>query len=401
MENKSKGTRLQEFARNRIISPFKQLRGKITIESLVKEETFAAIYDPKKNSFDLMRFIFASLVIYSHAYPLLFGAGGSAGDILVRFSSGQADFGAFAVDCFFIISGFLVLQSLLQSKSIPNYLAKRLLRIIPALLVCLILSGFVLGPLISSLSPNDYFWGQAGISPFTYFFDNITFFAFSSTFSIRDVFSQNPYPAAVNGSLWTLEFEFGFYLLLIVLSLFGFFKNKKLTGSLTIFVGIMFVLFNNLGFKLFSLPPRWWIFGSGLYDSCLRLLFYFLAGSTIYLFLDKIKFSYRNILLAIGFLFFTLKFGHFNDFAMILLPYIVIGLSIKSHLKLFTKYGDFSYGIYIYAFPIEQTLVKFFRADLNAKTLTLYTFLLTLFVSVLSWKLIEKPALDLKKKLPF
>lgn len=377
------------------------LKKNLDFTGFEREENLAAIYDRKNNSFDLMRFIFASLVIYSHAYPLLFGASGSRGDILMRFSNNQTYFGAFSVNCFFIISGFLVLQSLLQSRSILNYLVKRMLRLLPALLICLLLSALVLGPFISNLSPQEYFFGRIGVSPFKYIFDNVTFFAFAPTFAIRDLFSQNPYPNAVNGSLWTLEFEFGFYLLLIILSFFGFFKHKKLTVCLTLFLGLLNVLLNNLGFKLFSLPINWWIFGGGVYASCLELSFYFLAGSTIYLFQDRIKFSYRNILLAFCVVLVSLKFGHFNDFALIFLPYIVIALSIKSHIKLFTKFGDFSYGIYIYAFPIEQSLVKFFRSSLNAKTLTLYTFLITLFISVLSWKFIEKPALDLKKKIPF
>lgn len=365
-----------------------------------EEKSFDVLYDRKRNSFDLSRFFLASFVIYSHSYPLLYGVAAGNFDILFRFSNGQVDFGAFAVNSFFVISGFLVLQSLLSSNSIHKYLANRSLRIFPALLSCLVLTSFILGPFITNLPINQYLWGAEGVSPFRYLFSNITFSLFSTTFSIRDLFAQNPYPSSVNGSLWTLEFEFGSYLLLIVLYIFGIIKHKRLFGLLTIFNAVLLILYNNYNLVPFNLPPSWWILSSGVYGSLIRLQFYFTAGCFIYLYKDRLIYSTKYILLGVFVLLVSLKSGHFNDLALIFLPYIVIGISIRSKIKLFTKYGDFSYGIYVYAYPIEQLMVKYYRNDLNAIRLTIYSFLLTLIISVLSWNIIEKPALLLKKKIP-
>ncbi len=91
--------------------------------------------------------------------------------------------------------------------------------------------------------------------------------------------------------------------------------------------------------------------------------------------------------------------GYFHYMWILFSPYLLIATAIILPLSGFSKYGDFSYGIYVYAFPIQQTIVYLLYPNINEIQLMLYAFVITLIVAVISWKLIEKPALSLKSKI--
>lgn len=136
--------------------------------------TISEKYDYKHNSFDILRVILALIVIYGHTYAVLYGVNavspeGNA-EIFAVFSKGQMGSGSIAVYMFFIISGFLITQSMIRSKSIIKYLLKRMLRIMPALFCSLMLSVFVIGLIITKFSLADYFNNVN--NPFKYLFCN-------------------------------------------------------------------------------------------------------------------------------------------------------------------------------------------------------------------------------------
>jgi peptidoglycan/LPS O-acetylase OafA/YrhL len=320
-------------------------------------------------------------------------------DFLAIQTKGQINLGEFAVGGFFAISGFLVTQSLLNSKSVLQYLWKRFLRLFPALFASLVFTAILLGPFITHLSMRDYFFGIEGVSPWQNIFSNITLSIFSFKYIIRDLFINNPYPYAVNGSLWTLKHEFASYIILILLSFFSFVKHPKLLLLFTGLIGSAYLVYHFLGVSLVSkITTTWWIFNSVEYPFFLEYFWMFLQGSILYIYRKNIFVNSRLFILFFGLVIISIWAGYFHYAWLFFSPYLIISTAIILPLSAFSKYGDFSYGIYVYAFPIQQTLVYLLYPNINEIQLMAYSFVIALIVAVISWKVIEKPALSLKSK---
>lgn len=361
------------------------------------ESTIEAIYDPKRNSFDLFRFVFASLVIFSHAYPLLYGR--ETGDFWTRFTSWQETLGGLAVKCFFTISGFLVTQSFLRSSSSKVYLIKRALRLFPALIVSSFVTAFMLGPWLSNFSLGEYYFGTFGQNPFGYFIKNSSLNLLGYSYRLRDLFLNNPYPGAVNGSLWTLKHEFVLYMLVLAMGWIGVFRQRKFLLVLTGFFILLYYMNISSGFMLWRLEsPKWWAFHTAEYPHLIWLSLYFLLGSILFVWKDRLVFSWKYILLAIAIYFLAIYMKVYQYASPFATAYLVIGLGTKWKFHKFGKYGDFSYGIYIYAFPVQQTIVYLMKPILHSAILfALISLPITLVLAILSWKFVEKPALNLKR----
>ncbi len=360
------------------------------------EKPISEIYQVKSNAFDIIRFIMASLVIVHHSYDLL---GIANTNLFVQLTGGQLNLGSFAVGSFFIISGFLVAQSLLNSKTLIEYFSKRFLRLFPALFVSLFLSAILLGPFVTSQTMREYFAGAQGTAPLRFIFLNFTLNIFGYDYSVRDLFANNPIPYAVNGSLWTLKHEFASYVILAGLSVFGILKHPKLLLVFTGFVGGAYLAYDFMGIFLFGkITTVWWIFHSVEYPFFLSLLWLFLLGAIIYIFREKIFVSTKLLVFVSGLLFISVKLGYLYYVWHMFFPYLLISISILTPLSWFSKYGDFSYGIYIYAFPVQQTLAFLLYPNISVRRMMLYSFLITLIISFVSWHFIERPALSLKKK---
>lgn len=362
-----------------------------------EEKTIEQIYSYKENSFNIVRLLLAISVIYSHSYPLLIGEEGK-GDLLARITNGQINFGSLAVDSFFVISGFLITQSMLNSKNYIEYFIKRCLRILPAFFIALIFSAFIIGPIVSKLSFKDYFLTINIIEPTEFVLKNLTMNVTGYSWGVLDVFSNNPFPGSVNGSMWTLKHEFACYIMVMIFSFFYIFRNRTVflvTSILSIILAVINIKFN---FKLFSLGQNAWILSDNEYNSFIVLSCYFIIGALMYVYNDKIKINYRYLFLALILIVFSSKINNLKLFMLFALPYLLIGLCIITNIRWVTKYGDFSYGMYIYAFPIQQILVYCFRDKMNIFTYFISSSILTFMIAVISWYFIEKPALKLKSK---
>lgn len=189
-------------------------------------KTFLDVYSRRENAFDILRFILAVFVIYGHSYPLLLGSA-STGDILARLTHFQLDIAALAVYSFFVISGFLIIQSLENSSSYTSYFIKRTLRIVPAFFISLSLIAIVIGPIVSELSFAEYFSNSDGLGPFTFIYKNLFFNIKGYSWIIHDVFANNPFQYGLNGSMWTLKHEVACYIVLVILAVFHIVKYKK------------------------------------------------------------------------------------------------------------------------------------------------------------------------------
>src|SRR5688572_22674776 len=163
------------------------------------------------NNFNFLRLVFALLVVITHCYPL---SGVTTGDFLSRLTNDQVSFSFIGLSGFFTISGYLVFQSLNRSKSLPSYFKKRALRIFPGLFVVLLLT-VLLGYFVYEGDLAGYLSNR---SVWTYLPRNLLLI--KSQPSIQGIFTHNPFDPVINGSLWSLLYEFTFYIALAALFFF-------------------------------------------------------------------------------------------------------------------------------------------------------------------------------------
>ncbi|MEN9446948.1 MAG: hypothetical protein RJA25_237 [Bacteroidota bacterium] len=338
-----------------------------------------------KNNFDFLRLLFASMVVVHHCYPI---AGISEQDPLYYFSNGTLSYSYIGVRGFFVISGYLIFQSLIRSENITDYMVKRLLRIYPALLV--VLAATIIA--CSFVYNGTFFQYFQNKSTWTYIPINASLFKLQ--YAIKGVFEQNPYKNAINGSLWTIGYEFSMYVFIIPL-----FALKRHSKSVkTIIVSAMVVLFfiirilvqgktNLPHIGLLSLD-QWCHFG---------LLF--MSGALLSV-IQIEQYSKRTwIFGACIILFFALMRWPYYEFAQYFIfpPIIIIaGIAATKGIADIGKiFGDISYGTYIYGFPIQQLLMYYFH--FNVVELLLVSVPMTLLCGWLSWHYVEKHALAKKK----
>lgn len=342
----------------------------------------------RDNNFNLIRFIAATLVLVSHCYPLFFG--NSDNEPLKQLVG--ISLGSMAVDIFFISSGFLIANSFFYNKSLGKFIKSRVLRIYPGLIVSLIITVFFLGLFFTKLTPIAYL---SDMQTYKFLFKNMLLFLGEEA-TLPGVFQGLPWANTVNGSLWTLPFEVRAYAVLVFIGVvLGYCEQK----------------WKSLSFKkLYLIIP---IFGMGIYfldyfypilpisyfgSEYARLLSMFFIGVAFYSYREKIVLSKKlffilSTLLIISALDNHLFFIFYNSF----LAYIIFFLAYipKGFIRKFNKYGDYSYGIYIYAFPVQQSLLAL-KPDINLFEFFVISLMITFVFAYFSWQFIEKNSLDLK-----
>jgi peptidoglycan/LPS O-acetylase OafA/YrhL len=335
----------------------------------------------KNNNFDFLRFLFALLVVISHSYPL--SGSSESSQWIYQVTNGQIVLAQIGLSGFFIISGYFIFQSLKRSNSIIDYFKKRFLRLFPALIVVLFLTMVLVPFVYKSETP---FFQNAAI--YTYFPNNLSLYHLQP--SIKGIFDTNSYHA-INGSLWTIRYEFSLY---IALSLLFFFRKQKwVLFSLISFAFLLFYTIYNFYLTRFSSSTLFGIQGYHL----LNLGTFFIAGSLLSsMQFERLKYKKLILGVVLFILFLSLFLNEYNSVKHIILPIIImlIGFMPLPFISTFGKFGDMSYGIYIYSFPIQQTLMYFFK--MNTYTLMFTSVLLSISFGFLSWHWIEKRALKYK-----
>lgn len=347
-----------------------------------------------KNNFHFLRFFAATLVIYGHSYPLT-GRGNL--DKLQELSLGVFPTAHMGVCIFFTISGYLIAKSLHSSTTTTNYLWKRLLRLLPGLVVACLITVFLVGPLATQLSLQEYFSDRS-----TYrYFKVIKLFPRYDDF-LPGVFTSLP-STSVNGSLWTLAYEFTCYIVLLLA--FLVFRKWYKPAILVFFMALWstFLLWHPYltAHPVVSLRV--------LHLNLIELLnfgLYFVGGAVFYLYRDKISYNSFNLLILFTLLvasyllsstynFFSLDIIFWIRYLLIIYSVLYFGLS-KGPLNHFESLGDFSYGLYIYAYPVQQLIVHFNGSSISISSMFLLSMLFTLPLAWLSWQFIEKPSLHYK-----
>lgn len=340
--------------------------------------------DGRKNNYDLIRFLAATLVIYSHAYPL--GEGIGTGDFVTRITSDKWNAGSLGVAIFFVISGFLITQSYARSNNILTFIKARFLRIYPALIVVVLLSTFLLGTVVTTLPVTEYLTHKE-----TYNYLKVLKL-FPLPWDLPGVFESNVYKNSVNGSLWTIPFEVLCYFVVALVGFLGLLRYRS----------FMIALFSLTLFSLFfydSIWPSGYQILGMQFDTFLILFSYFSAGMMLFTFRKAITLNKWFVLFSFMMLYLGACYGGIKELFIFFGSYIVIYFAYTPIWKLsnFSKLGDFSYGLYIYAFPIQQLLTYLHGGKMNYFSNFIISFILTLIVSVLSWHFVEKRVLNLKK----
>jgi peptidoglycan/LPS O-acetylase OafA/YrhL len=255
---------------------------------------------------------------------------------------------------------------------------KRVGRIVP---------GFWIATLIGAFGVLPFFMDRAGWFD-TGFIKSLLASMFELTdFTDNGVFKSNPYPGRLNGSLWTISYEFRCYLLVMALGLIGMVRRRWMV--LAMFVAAICI--GDGHFRKFVASH--FHFEMPIDDLTYHFYLFFLAGAVFYLFRTSIPF--RGLLggIAIAVIAFAATSGRMIDIALpICLPYVVFWAAFQPYLRFdqFARHGDYSYGVYLYAFLIQQILVALFRSHLNPLTLFLTATPLSLIAGFASWHLIEK-----------
>jgi hypothetical protein len=321
-----------------------------------------------QNNFDFLRLAAATMVLTSHQFilngkkePLIFGH----------------TLGYFAVFIFFIISGYWVTKSYIEEREFFRFIIKRLIRLMPGLAVCVLVCFFIIGPIGFSGDIKSYFQNKE----YWKFLRNIFFI---SKLELIGIFEKNPYPNTLNGSLWTLPIEFKWYLVLAVLGFFNMI-NKKIIFSIIFFSIAFFVYINYFAYEQKTFKTFFYL-GN-----------FFLTG--VLLFLTELNFLILFISLTTSVFFLIFKFYYLA--LVVGLPPLIVYIGLKSfkYLNKINKIGDLSYGIYLFAFPIQQTIFYFGASKLNFFVSFLSVIILTYFLAYFSWHLIEMPSLNFKNKL--
>lgn len=349
---------------------------------MARAQILSDVSSGRDNNLNLMRLLAAAMVALSHSYLLVNGEGGWQ----PLKDTGGFTLGHYAVNVFFVVSGFLVVRSWHRSESVVQFGIARATRIFPALLICVLVTAFVALPLVSALPLAEYF-----SSPQTLLYVPLTASLATPGAELPGVFDGNPVPNEVNGSLWTLRYEVFCYGVLAVLGLLGAFSSRTKT----------LIVFALLGLPLFilSLVP-------GIHEDYnmvqhfVRFGLCFGIGVLAHEFRDRIPLHWGGVLLFLALAvalhetaLFAFSLYVFVAYASLWFAFVPTG-----HIREFNKVGDVSYGLYIYAFPIQQLLMNQLPG-LAPLELFVATLVATLPVAALSWVYVEQPFLTHKTAL--
>lgn len=283
-------------------------------------------------------------------------------------------FGEMAVDGFFIVSGFLVVQSFQNSRSILDYLDKRCRRIYPGFFCCsIIVIGIspALDGSVASWRTQDYL--KALLSIATLNWPDATAFPGLHFHSL-------------NGAAWSISYEFKCYLMVVVLGVLGLYRKSMIFVSIT----IAFFLSHAAGWPTYVGPLAKLIGWPQLF---IRMAGLFCAGTCFYLLNDTLRYRWRYILGAAMALLVCLPFSKLAEPCFALAGgYLIFAFAFGIHSKVLSSVNmrqDISYGTYLYAWPIAGCLVYFFKIG-SPVLLFLLTLPTSMFAGLLSWHLIEK-----------
>jgi peptidoglycan/LPS O-acetylase OafA/YrhL len=337
----------------------------------------------RDNVFDVLRLAAALAVLLSHCYPL------TGRDEPVAGLVGET-LGDIGVAVFFAISGFLVARSWASQPGLRPFAAKRALRLLPALVICVWLLALVLGPIVTTLSLGDYL-----TTPQTWIYPLRSSVLITFAGRLPGVYEHNPFANAVDGSLWTLPLEACCYVMVAVLGALALLHRRALLAA-GVVVGLVAL---SPPVDIASHLP------GGAQDTAaggnvvivIHLVVVFLIGSLLYAARDRVRLSWW-VAAALGVLWVvSWKSEWVVVTASLFIPYAILVVAYRAprSLNALVRPGDVSYGVYVYAFPVQQTVALAWKG-VGPLGMLLVATPVTYLLGLGSWRLIESRALALK-----
>jgi peptidoglycan/LPS O-acetylase OafA/YrhL len=329
----------------------------------------------RANNLNLLRFVAATLVVLSHSWPL---AGAGLHDPLAQLQR-HFDLGGLAVAAFFAISGYLIARSLDRARGLREFAVARALRVVPAYVVAVLYAALLIGPLCTTLRAVDYL---AARGTWDYVATTLTFFGLVDR--LPGVFAGNPYPHAVNGSLWTLAIEIFCYAALALVATCGALRRPWLAAA---FALALFAL-GETSRAFVEALPRDEAFTTP------RLAGTFVAGALFYAWRDRIALSpvVAAALLAALPLVAASRYAPYGLFGAVAYATLTIAYHPWLDVAMFRRFGDASYGLYVYAFPTQQAIAAA-TGPIPPLVLFALAFPVVVLLAAASWAWIERPAL--------
>jgi len=330
----------------------------------------------KEDNFLLLRFFAASLVLLSHCFDTL---GIPGGDFLSRSPLDIGfNLGIVGVCIFFFVSGFLVAGSYMRRRSAVAFFVARVLRIYPAYMACVILCALVIGTSLTSISWTQYLSEKETI---TYISTNALLGHLQ--WGLPGLFLDNPHPQNVNASLWTLPGEVRMYFYVLVFGSIGALSNR-LIANLVLLSLTIFTLFADSTLPLLDYP-----------DHLLPLAGLFAGGAFCYINRAWVPVTGR-IALAL-FLATAISHGQiiYKPLALISIAYGSLWFAYCTPWHGFNRFGDYSYGVYLWNWPIQQAIWQVAKPA-TPLVMFLLSYPVVIALAVLSWSFVERPALRLK-----
>ena len=331
-----------------------------------------------ENNFAILHVLGACLVMYGHQIVLL-------GNVpLPIFTDSAQELG---VELIFTITGYLVTLSFLKEQKFGRFIAKRLIRIYPAYIFCILVSALVIGPIVTQCSLGEYFrycW--------TYIANNLVF---KPTYELPGVFANNIYPGAVNGSVWTLPLEIFMYFVISILLMICL-RSKKYGRQ--IYGGILIALMAACMIKYYCFPEAslifWntdWLSLSTVDDLC------FIMMGSLYAALELKKFCNIQIASIVMLAGACLDFSKMDLVLVIILPYFIISFAYceKPFFSKWFSKNNIAYAMFLWGFPIQQTVLWIIREKLGMEISINKAFLISVVITAgvacFSHRFIETP----------
>ena len=354
------------------------------ISSIKNAERVMVTNISHENNFGFLRLLFAYLVIISHSSELVYN---SPLRELFHMITGSVTFGMLAVDGFFLISGYLIYQSYENSKNFSSYMVKRVLRIFPGFIVASFLSLIF----VVALTNNPQLLSNLNL----YEWVKIFLKALILSTPYVDGLLLNASRQIINGSIWTVRYEFFCYLFVPLIALLSFKKiNILILTFLFLSICVYMIaydvnyIYRNVAF--FSLFQFF------------RMTTAFLVGTCFYKYRHLIKWKQNYVAFCfLALIFIRLVSTTFFELGLIILGgYIMFNFAFIFKSKMLEKIGaktDISYGVYLYAWPIQIVIIHHFNS-VNPWLLSAITILLASVVGYISWISIEKPFMNINKR---
>ena len=339
----------------------------------------ADILEPARNNFGTVRLVLALAEGVSDRFSLAPGLALPSEPLpaITGYSLGQH-----AVQLFFFLSGILVTQSL-ERGGVVAYAKARALRIFPGLIVCVLATALLVGPLVTSLSPSAYF-ADTGL----YRYIAQTVLLKTGMAPLPGVFENLPAAGVVNSSLWTLKYEVVCYVLLAAAGGAALRFNVARPVGIAALIAFLWVAAVN--------PPEL-AYGNGLLDQIQYFALFFGAGVLAYAMRQHLPLNAVGVAVAFAVLVVTNRTGAAEIGQALGLGYIMlwVGSLPTGALRTFTNRNDYSYGVYIYGVPVGQVLLVL-APGLPVAQLIVATAVISLALAALSWTFVERPSLALR-----